>query len=244
MLTVISIIALLLAMLVPGLSQARERAWRVVCANNLRQWGAALQCYRDDNEDFLPTEGSYLDPDLASQYPWYNALPPYLHLPPYRDFERTNHQIHELPDLHTWICPAKNRTVAYKSASGKNQFHYGMNLVLDGMDSPDTPDFPDRGRRPVRANRFASRPYTVFMFDITDNIMAGSPRDVATMYGVDYQGRRMGRFHGDYANVLYVSGGVANFITDDFVTNHDFAHGDIVWRHPRLYWGYVPPATH
>ena len=246
LLAAISIIALLMALLLPGLSQARERTRRVICASNLRQWGIALGFYRGDHKDFLPTEGTYLHHGIRRPGTWYNELPPYLGLPAYKDLEGANYRIKELPDMHVWICPAKNRTRAYKSDSGKNQFHYGMNCVLDGMGpyphgSVDTPGFPDQGSSPIRANRFREKPHTVFMFDIGDNMMFGSPRDVATRYATDYRGRRLGEFHGDYANLLYLDGGVANFRTHDFVTNHDFEDGDIVWYHPGLYWGYLPP---
>jgi type II secretory pathway pseudopilin PulG len=50
-LTVISILVFLLALLVPGMSAAREQARSILCQNNLRQWGAATQYYRDDNGD-------------------------------------------------------------------------------------------------------------------------------------------------------------------------------------------------
>ena len=248
LLVVITIITLLLAMLVPGVSATRERLRRLVCANNLRQWGHALQYYRDDNEDYIPAEGTYLNYGVRLSFAWYNALPPYLDVPAYRDFDReivnNTSQIREQPDLHVWICPSKNRTAEYKSASGKNQFHYGMNLVLDGMDSWDTPDFPDQTRYPIKGHRFADEPNTVYMFDIAPNSMAGSPRDVATCYARDWQGRRMpGEFHGDYLNLLLLNGGVVSATSDDIVTNHDFFHGDIIWHHPRLYWGYRPPPV-
>ncbi len=130
-LVVCAVILFLLALLFPGLSATRERLRRLICANNLRQWGAALQYYRDDHNDYLPTEGSYLD--LDKPYAWFNVLPPYLGAPAYRDVDGVGDAIKEFPALHIWICPSKNLTNAYKSGSGKNQFHYGMSQVLDGM---------------------------------------------------------------------------------------------------------------
>lgn len=240
-LVVISIFLFLVAMLIPGLSAARERAWRVICKNNLHHWGGAFEFYRQDNNDYLPTEGNYRGNGLKKAGTWYNELPPYLDLPPYRDFRGANVAIEDLPNIHIWICPAKNATGANKSGSGKNQFHYGMNRVLDGQGetdkpSPDTPDFPDLGADPLPSWRFAAEPNTVLLFDIYYNSMHGSPRDVATMY---QQGGRA-RFHGDFANILLLTGAVTDCTTDDLVTNRDFKKGDIVWNHPRLYWGYRP----
>lgn len=227
-LLVIAILLFLLALLLPGLNGARERTRRLVCANNLRQWGAALQYYRDDYNDYLPTEGTYFYPDKP--YTWFNVLPPYLDAPAYRDVEGVGEAIKEFPALHVWICPSKNLSDLYKSGSGKNQIHYGMNAVLDGMDSSLTPDFPDQGDGPIRATPFAKKPNTVFMFDIYRTDSRGHPKDVATS------------FHKNYANVLYLNGGVANFQAEDFVTDGDYSQGDVIWTHPQLYWGYLPPA--
>lgn len=227
-LVVLGILLLLLAMLIPRLEHAREQFRRIVCKNNLRQWGVAAQYYRDDNDDYLPTEGTYLESDKP--YTWFNALPPYLDAPPYRVVEGVGDAIKEYPGLHVWICPSKNLSHLYKSGSGKNQIHYGMNAVLDGMNSSLTPDFPDQGDAPIRAQVFAKRPHTVFMFDIYPNAYHGHPGDVATS------------FHKNYANVVYLSGAVADFQAEDFVTDGDFVNGDVIWTHPKLDWGYRPPA--
>jgi prepilin-type N-terminal cleavage/methylation domain-containing protein len=51
LLVVIAIIALLVSILLPALASARKSAWDVLCMNNLRQIGAALQMYLDDQKD-------------------------------------------------------------------------------------------------------------------------------------------------------------------------------------------------
>ena len=246
MLVVIAIIALLLAMMVPGLSAARRKAWDVLCMNNLHQWGAATQYYRFDHKDYLPTEGHNNASGVAKPGTWYNELPPYLDLPPYRDFDGVNVQIKEFPNLHLWNCPAKNATRAFKSGSGKNMYHYGMNQVLDGLGteknpSTDTPGFLDLENEHLRAAKFMNEPNTVLLFDILPNSPAGTPRDVATMHQKDWTGNAIGRFHGDRANLLLLSGVLMTCDTDDLVTNRDFRGGEIVWHHPNLYWGYRPP---
>jgi hypothetical protein len=228
-LTVISILVFLLALLVPGLGAAREHARRVLCQNNLRQWGTATQFYRDDNHDYLPTEGTYLSPDKP--YTWFDVLPPYLNAPPYREVEGVGKAIREFPELHMWICPSKNLGRLYKSGSGKNQFHYGMNEVLDGMNSSKTPGFPDQGEEPIRATPFRKKPNTVFMFDIYPNESRGHQVDVATI------------FHRGIANVLFLGGAVNSFRSRDFVVDGDFKRGVPIWNDPRLYWGYLPKPT-
>ena len=100
LLVVIAIIAILAAMLLPALSKAKEKADRIACLSNLRQWGLALDMYLDDNRQIFPDFSiANSTPGAASGYDqdnihwtdlagfaatgygnsaWFNALPPYV----------------------------------------------------------------------------------------------------------------------------------------------------------------------
>lgn len=55
LLVVVAIIAVLAAILLPTLQNARERGKRALCANNLRQLGVGLFLYADENRGYLPS---------------------------------------------------------------------------------------------------------------------------------------------------------------------------------------------
>ena len=77
LLVVIAIIAILAAMLLPALNQARERSRATFCMNNLKTIGTALGMYIGENNGFLPgyTDGS------ASRKHFTTALAPYMGIP-------------------------------------------------------------------------------------------------------------------------------------------------------------------
>jgi prepilin-type N-terminal cleavage/methylation domain-containing protein/prepilin-type processing-associated H-X9-DG protein len=95
LLVVIAIIAVLAAMLLPALAKAKEKARRINCVSNLRQWGLSLQMYTPENNEGMPRDGYSADlggrntpswcgpagqltgtPD--DPLAWFNELPPLL----------------------------------------------------------------------------------------------------------------------------------------------------------------------
>ncbi|MFH2069011.1 MAG: DUF1559 domain-containing protein, partial [Candidatus Omnitrophota bacterium] len=75
--------AILAAMLLPALSQAREKARAASCINNLKQIGLMVFVYAQDNDGFVPVAGQ-TNPASQTSY-WYcgtdTAYNPYFAVP-------------------------------------------------------------------------------------------------------------------------------------------------------------------
>lgn len=74
LLTVIAVIAVLSAILIPAVGRARESANQSKCVSNLRQIGVAVQSYANDHKGKYP-EASFHG---KAGKPWCRALEPYV----------------------------------------------------------------------------------------------------------------------------------------------------------------------
>ncbi len=68
LLVVISIIAILAAILFPVLSAAKARAQKTLCLNNLKQIGTGIHLYADEDNDTLPS--IVITNDMPWSYQW------------------------------------------------------------------------------------------------------------------------------------------------------------------------------
>lgn len=76
LLVVIGIIALLISILLPALSKARESANQVACMSNLRQLGTAMVGYLAANKGHFPRSAPYGNPATDTKtYDWINWMP-------------------------------------------------------------------------------------------------------------------------------------------------------------------------
>jgi prepilin-type N-terminal cleavage/methylation domain-containing protein/prepilin-type processing-associated H-X9-DG protein len=76
LLVVIAIIALLVSILLPALSKAKEQARSALCMSNLKQQGLVLNMYAHDHDDtMVPNNAQFV---FGFPMPWNNIVAPYV----------------------------------------------------------------------------------------------------------------------------------------------------------------------
>jgi prepilin-type N-terminal cleavage/methylation domain-containing protein/prepilin-type processing-associated H-X9-DG protein len=149
LLVVIAIIAILAAMVLPVLAKAQEKAVRISCSSNLRQWGLALTMYLDDNKIFpiakipngtpgAPAGYNEDDPSWSAltvfhaagqgDDAWYNALPCYAGGVPLWQIAQAANTTNFVNAKKIFDCGTVDELPSdFASTPDRIVFNYGMN---------------------------------------------------------------------------------------------------------------------
>ena len=141
LLVVIGIIALLISILLPSLSKARQQANRVACASNLRQLGMAMLGYTNDNKDYFPhCAGQNIQLPTAQA-----AGAPYDWLYWERNSDNPKRDITQssiVPYIggsftpKVFICPSDDTTYRSRPLDGPYRYSYTMNIFVTDFEVP------------------------------------------------------------------------------------------------------------
>ena len=109
LLVIIAVLAILVAMLLPALAGAHDRARRIQCVNNLKQSGIAFRIWADDNSNLYPmtvstNQGGTMEFDTGANT--------------FRHFQIMSNELYTPKIL---ICPADTRVAAADFARLNNQ---------------------------------------------------------------------------------------------------------------------------
>ena len=126
LLVVIAIISLLVSILVPSLTKAKELAKQTVCANQMRSFGLAVAQYATENNDSMPSSGSWPSP-WDDHRNWIRLLWPYV--PSNED----PGGYCKLTPPNAWLCPQDRRVLEYNGVNGINRGSYAINISLTGF---------------------------------------------------------------------------------------------------------------
>jgi prepilin-type N-terminal cleavage/methylation domain-containing protein/prepilin-type processing-associated H-X9-DG protein len=176
LLTVISILAMLAAILFPVFARARENARRASCQSNLKQIGLATLQYAQDYDERMVKVYTYYGPGSTNLVWWQDVLQPYM----------KSYQIVLCASQSPPSSYALNRPVGFPDPLLTS--YAGNNVLKDASGNALFPPLRS-GPNPGRAMSALEEPATTILFleTVTDNMefFAWSQTDLGNSSVVD-----------------------------------------------------------
>ena len=211
-LVVVSVCAILAALIFPAFRQMRERSAAAKCAGTLRQLGTAFLAYAADNNGTLPTMFQGPAPAREESY-WNFTIAPYLGLPAGQGAA-----------LHTLMCPEPS----------KEKFpSYGANYptivaLNEGQSSASWLDIGSKrlvGNADSRAFLLADATSAAVYSPLTFPLDRDEDGDGTTDSNASFSYNRLEFRHGGRANFFLLNGAIVALTTKEWGENKDNVWG-------------------
>lgn len=212
LLVVIAIISLLVSILLPSLSRAKDLARSAVCSSSLRSIGMTGLLYSNENKEYYVPFGRRFASNWGvcnlTTYPrWFNYMEAYNE------------------DYHLYNCPVMNVSKTYGSSQGRDT------MVVNSAGEDGLPSWVTRGRSAYGAtSNYAYNRATLGSWE--DNTGGWAPDYAYTARTIDQVTNLASQAGQNLANVVWISDGVYEVTNAVDVEN---------WYSASSLWRYVHP---
>lgn len=207
LLTVIAIIGILAAILIPTVSAVRETARNTTCKNRIRQWSTAFILYANDNR------GNYLVFNAPRSQPWCQVGGTATESPPYTRYMNagaTQGTSQAFGEFHT--CPSYDDTAVKTLNSPQRTTYVAIVPHVNGI-SVDAAKVPlARATSPSKTMMLIERAHVVTTGLLADVAAPGGTNDLSLR--IENANTVRGQYpsfprHGRKANVAFMDGHLA-----------------------------------